>query len=173
MSQAVTEFLVTTAQVGVALAGFSGLIAAIRTASPEGWHPRDIWSLAWMLGTSMGALMFALLPMWLSLFDWSDARVYRLASAILALYTFVLAGVLARAGRRLTRNGYPPRVPLFPFVLVSLMLVSASAATIGALGGWGDALVAVYAGCIVALLLASVLVLAIFLVLLARMARIG
>jgi hypothetical protein len=169
--QAVTEFLVTTAQVGVALAGFSGLIAAIRTASPEGWHPRDIWSLAWMLGTSMGALMLALLPMWLSLFDWPDARVYRIASAIAGLYTFVLVGVLARAGRRLTRNGYPPRVKFFPFLLTSVLFVAASAAAIGALGGWGDALVAAYAGVIVALLLDSVLVLAIFLVLLARLAR--
>ena len=171
MSRDVTEFLVTTAQVGVALAGFSGLIAAIRTAAPEGWHPRDIWSLAWMLGTSMGALMFALLPMWLSLFDWPEANVYRLSSAALGLYALVLVSVLARAGRRLTREGFPPRVPLFPLVLVSLMGVAAGAGWGGALGAWGDSLVAVYAGCIVALLLASVLVLAIFLVLLARLTR--
>lgn len=171
MSQGVDEFLALTAQVGVALAGFSGLVAAIRATSPEGWHPRDIWSLTWMLGTSMGALMFALLPMWLGLFGWPEGRVYAFASALLCVYTFAIVGVQVRAGRKLTRAGFPPRVPFFPFTLTSLLTVAAIAATVGALGGWGDALVAAYAGCILALLLASVLVLAIFLVLLARSTR--
>jgi hypothetical protein len=57
------DLLIAIAQIAVALAGFSGLIAAIRTAAPDGWHPRDIWSLSWMLGASIGALILALLPL--------------------------------------------------------------------------------------------------------------
>jgi hypothetical protein len=171
MSQAVDGFLALAAQVGVALAGFSGLVAAIRATAPEGWHPRDIWSLAWMLGTSMGALMFALLPMWLALFEWNDTGMHRLASALLAAYTLLLLFVQVRSGRRLTRTGFPPRVPFFPFALTSLLACAAIASTLGALGAWGQATAAVYAGSILALLLASVLVLAIFVVLLARATR--
>lgn len=64
----IADFLTTIAQVAVSLAGFSDLIAAIRTAAPEGWQPRDTWSLSWMLGASIGALILALLPQWLTLF---------------------------------------------------------------------------------------------------------
>ncbi|KGQ19007.1 hypothetical protein LF41_97 [Lysobacter dokdonensis DS-58] len=167
----VADFLLAIAQLGVALAGFSGLIAAIRTTSPDGWHPRDIWSLSWMLGTSIGALVLALLPLWLSLFDLAQPLVYQLSSVVACVHTLALVAVQVRAGRRLTREGFPPRVPFFPFALVSLLTLAGLAAGIGALGGWGAALVPVYAGCLLALLLASVLVLAIFLVLLARAAR--
>ena len=79
------ELLIAIAQIAVALAGFSGLIAAIRTAAPEGWHPRDVWSLSWMLGASIGALLFALLPAWLALFGMDEAGVYRIASALVCV----------------------------------------------------------------------------------------
>jgi hypothetical protein len=42
-------FLLAIAQIAVTLAGFSGLVVAIRGAPPTAWHPRDIWSLSWML----------------------------------------------------------------------------------------------------------------------------
>jgi len=167
----VADFLLAIAQLGVALAGFSGLIAAIRTTSSEGWHPRDIWSLTWMLGTSIGALMLALLPLWLSLFEGWDRVAWRASSAFACVYVLLLVAVQLRASRRLTRNGFPPRVPLFPFALTALLAIAGVAAGIGAFGGWGRALVPVYAGCLVALLLAAVIVLAIFLVLLAQAAR--
>ena len=109
------SLLLAITQVAVAIAGFSGLIAAIRTAAPEGWHPRDIWSLSWMLGASVGALVLGLLPLWLG------------------LCTLALGA--------------------------------------GAAGLLGDALVGTYVGSLVALLVASVSVLAVFLVLLARLAQ--
>lgn len=162
------DVLIAIAQIGVALAGFSGLIAAIRTTAPEGWHPRDPWSLSWMLATSIGALMLALLPLWLGLFPWTTERVFRISCGATCLYTGVLVIARAIAGRRLTRAGYPPRVPYFPLALTCLLSLAAIASGLGALGLLGDAIVPVFAGCLFILLLASVLVLAIFLILLAR-----
>lgn len=101
----VEDLLIAITQVAAAIAGFSGLIAAIRTASHDGWHPRDIWSLSWMLGASIGAL--------------------------------VLGG-------------------------------SAVAAAAAAAGWLPRSVIPVYVGCLIALLIASVLVLTIFLMLLAR-----
>ena len=167
----VADFLLAIAQLGVALAGFSGLIAAIRTTSPEGWHPRDIWSLSWMLGTSIGAFVLALLPLWLSMFDWALDVVYRIASSIACVFTLSLVAIQVRTGRRMTRNGFPPRVPFFPFALASLLSIAGVALGIGATGAWGRSLMAAYAGGLIALLLASTMVLAIFLILLARHAH--
>jgi len=167
----IADFLTTIAQVAVSLAGFSGLIAAIRTASPDGWHPRDIWSLSWMLGASIGALILALLPLWLTLFHWPDDLVYRASSAVASVYIGTFVCVMVWAGRRLTAGGHPPRVPIFPTAIALLLGFSALATAAGA-AGWLDGTVApVYVGSLIALLVASVLVLAVFLVLLARIAQ--
>lgn len=162
------NLLIAITQVAAAIAGFSGLIAAIRSASPDGWHPRDIWSLSWMLGASIGALVLGLLPLWLTLFDWSDALVYRASSAVASLYIGALVCVLVWTGRRLTRRGYPPRIPVFPSAIALVLGVSAVAAAAAAAGWSPRSVIAVYVGSLIALLVASVLVLAIFLMLLAR-----
>jgi len=170
---AASELLLAISQLAVALAGFSGLIAAIRTASPDGWHPRDIWSLSWMLGASIGALALALLPLWLELFGGSDESVYRISSAVAALGIGTFVVVMAWTGRRLTRAGHPPRVPYFPAAIV-LLLGTASVVTAAGAAGWlRGSIVAAYVGTLIALLLASAFVLAVFLVLLARMTRHG
>ena len=164
----IADFLTTIAQVAVSLAGFSGLIAAIRTASPDGWHPRDIWSLSWMLGASIGALILALLPLWLSLFGWSGDLVYRASSAVAFIYIGSFVGAMVWMGRRLTARGHPPRVRVFPSAIALLLGCSALATAAGA-AGWLDGTVGpVFVGSLIALLVASVLTLAVFLVLLAR-----
>lgn len=165
------ELLIAIAQIAVALAGFSGLIAAIRTAAPEGWHPRDIWSLSWMLGASIGALVLALLPLWLALFGWSEELVYRVSSAFAFLYIGTFVCVMAWAGRRLTLKGHPPRVPFFPTSIALLLGVAAAVAGVGAAGWWREWVAPCYVGTLIALLIASALVLAVFLILLARLAQ--
>jgi len=163
-----TDLLLAISQLAVALAGFSGLIAAIRTAAPDGWYPRDIWSLSWMLGASIGALVLSL---WLDLFDWSDETVYRISSAVAAVCIGCFVGVMAWTGRRLTRAGFPPRVRYFPATIVLLLGLASIVMAVGAVGGLRGSITAAYVGTLIALLLASVLVLAVFLVLLARMTQ--
>jgi hypothetical protein len=165
------DLLIAIAQVAVALAGFSGLIAAIRTAAPDGWYPRDIWSLSWMLGASIGALILALLPLWLSLFHWPDDVVYRASSAVAFLSIGTFVGVMVWTGRLLTLRGHPPRVPYFPVAITLLLGSSAGAAGAGAAGWLHESVVAAYVGSLIALLVASVLVLAVFLILLARLTQ--
>jgi hypothetical protein len=166
-----SDLLLAISQLAVALAGFSGLIAAIRTAAPGGWYPRDIWSLSWMLGASIGALVLSLLPLWLGLFAWSDETVCRVACLVAAVTIGSFVGVMAWTGRRLTRAGHPPRVRYFPATIVLLLGLASIVMAAGAAGGLGRSIVAAYVGTLIALLLASVLVLAVFLVLLARMTQ--
>ncbi len=166
-----SDLLLAISQLAVALAGFSGLIAAVRTAGPDGWYPRDIWSLSWMLGASIGALVLSLLPLWLALFAWPDGTVYRISSAVAAVSIGTLVGVMALTGRRLTRAGFPPRVRYFPATIVVLLGLASVVMAVGAAGGLRGWVTAAYVGTLIALLLASALVLAVFLVLLARMTR--
>ena len=166
-----SDLLLAISQLAVALAGFSGLIAAIRTAAPDGWYPRDIWSLSWMLGASIGALVLSLLPLWLALFAWPDETVYRVSSAVAAVTIGSFVSVMAWTGRRLTRAGHPPRVRYFPVTIVFLLGLASIVMAAAAAGGLRESIVAAYVGTLIALLLASVLVLAVFLVLLARMTQ--
>ena len=162
------DLLIAVTQTAVAIAGFSGLIAAIRTAAPDGWHPRDIWSLAWMLGASIGALVLAFLPLWLMLLPWADDLAYRASSALAFLYIATFVVVMVATGRRLTRRGYPPRIPVFPAAVTLVLGVLALAVAVGAAGLLGPSIQLVYVGSLIALLVVSILALAIFLVLLAR-----
>jgi len=166
-----SDLLIAIAQIAVALAGFSGLVAAIRTAAPEGWHPRDIWSLFWMFGASIGALVLALLPLWLMLFEWPQEVVFRASSAIAFLYITALVSAMVGTGLRLTRRGFPPRIRWFPSTVVGLLIASAIAVAAGAAGWLHGAVVAAYAGTLLALLLVSAMVLAVFLILLARLTQ--
>lgn len=167
----ISDILIAIAQIAVALAGFSGLVAAIRTASPEGWHPRDIWSLFWMFGASIGALILALLPLWLALFNWPEELVYRASSVVASLYIGTFAWVMVRTGMRLTRRGYPPRIPWFPSTVALLLIVSSLCVAAGAVGWLHASVIPAYVGSLIALLLVSALVLAVFLILLARLTQ--
>ena len=165
-----TDLLLALAQIAVSLAGFSGLIAALRTATSD-WHPRDIWSLSWMLGTSIGALMLALLPVWLVLAGVEEGAAFRAASGVACVYLGLLLTAMSIAGRRLTRRGYPPRVPYFPPMLF-LLLGLAAAVDAWAVADVSTQLrVAAYVGSLILLLLAALLALCVFLVLLARTTR--
>jgi peptidoglycan/LPS O-acetylase OafA/YrhL len=165
------DILIAITQISVALAGFSGLIAAIRTTAPEGWHPRDIWSLTWMLGSSIGALMLAFLPLWLALFGGSDQAIFQTSSVFAFFYTGILVCVMTWTGRRLTKKGYPPRVPFFPTAIAFLLGVPTVLAGVVALGWLADWAVPIYVGTLLVLLVASSLVLAVFLIILARSAQ--
>jgi len=167
--QTANDLLVAIAQIGVSLAGFSGLIAALRATTGE-WHPRDIWSLSWMLGSSVGALLLALLPLWLALAEGPTQEVFRIACAIAAACLGGFALAMSLAGRRLARRGFPRRVPGVPAALFLLLACAAIVDALGAMGRLGDWLAFAYVGSLLALLVAAVLALCVFLILLARTA---
>ncbi len=105
-------FLLAVAQIAVTLAGFSGLVVAIRGAPPTAWHPRDIWSLSWMFGTSLGALFIALLPLLLALFRLRDGLVWTVASLAMCAFMIFFSVAMSLSGRRLTRLGTSASCPL-------------------------------------------------------------
>jgi hypothetical protein len=163
------ELLLSLAEIAVALAGFSGLIVAIRATATDGWHPRDVWSLSWMMGASVGALFLALFPLWLTGFGLAELIAYRVSGAVASVYCGVFLVLMTSIGRMLARRGYPRRIPFFPTAMVSLLGVALAAVVAVAAGLTPPTRMhGFYTGGLVALLLVASLALAVFLVLLAR-----
>src|SRR5438045_2664940 len=128
------QFLLTIAQIAVTLAGFSGLVVAIRGAPSRAWHARDIWSLTWMFGTSFGALFLSLLPLLLAAFRLRDELIWTSATFVLSVFVIVFSTAMLIWGRRLTKEGHPPRVRFFPAVALLLLVGSGVFAGLAALG---------------------------------------
>lgn len=164
-------FLLAISQIAVALAGFSGLVVATRGASPTGWHPRDIWSLSWMFGASIGALFMALLPMLLSFFRLPEETVWTIANLVMGASMVIFALAMAFSGRRLTRLGHRPRVRYFPAAATLLILICGCLAGVGGLGMFRQVRIGFFVLGLIVCLLVSALALVVFLVILARAAE--
>lgn len=161
-------FLLAIAQIAVTLAGFSGLVVAIRGAPSSAWHPRDIWSLSWMFGTSLGALFMALLPLLFAFFRLRDGLVWTLASLAMCAFMIVFGVAMALSGRRLTRLGHRPRVRYFPMAATFLLLICGCLSGLGGTGIFPHMTIGFFAFGLIACLLVSALSLVVFLVVLAR-----
>lgn len=162
------ESLLGLAGVAVSLAGFSGLVVAIRTSASARWQPRDIWSLGWMLGASMGALFLALLPVLLSSFSWPEERIWTVASCAMALFMIALSTLLAVYDRRLSRHRHPARVRYFPSLALCLFLGCGGLALASAAGWPPELRAGVFMLGLFVSLLVSALALVVFLIILAR-----
>lgn len=163
-------FLLAIAQIAVTLAGFSGLVVAIRGASPTAWHPRDIWSLSWMFGTSFGALFLALLPLLFASFRLAEGQAWAVADLVMSAFMIVFSIAMTLSGRRLTRAGHPPRVASFPMAATLLLLSCGCLSALGGAGIFPALRIGFFAFGLIACLLVSALSLVVFLVLLARAA---
>jgi hypothetical protein len=111
------------AEVSIAFAGFSAVIAIIRRAGAGAWLPQEIIGLWAMLGASVGSLFFSLLPLPLYHLGISDPSLWTVCSASLAVYVltfYVLAlrAVSRHGSRRPRLTRVMNHFPLFIFVLL-------------------------------------------------------
>jgi len=163
-------FLLGIAQIAVTLAGFSGLVVAIRGAPPSSWHPRDIWSLSWMFGTSLGALFLALLPLLLARLQLGEAVIWTAANLAISIFVIGFGITMIFSGRRLTRSGHRPRVRFFPPAATVVLLLCGLLSGLGAFGLFTQLRTGVFVLGLIACLFVSALSLVVFLVVLARAA---
>lgn len=105
------------AEVGVALAGFSGVAAAIAGSSPTGLLPRQRIGFWMVLFCGLSAMIWALLPQALWNFSISEPLVWR--SLCFAEAPFVAIAVVApwRYHKALERTGHPSQYPHLYWVL--------------------------------------------------------
>jgi len=68
--------LYTFAQVATTLAGFSGLVVVFRVRGTQAWTASELRTFWFLLGYSFLVLFFSLLPVPLSLANWSQDAVW-------------------------------------------------------------------------------------------------
>jgi hypothetical protein len=88
------DFLIALAQIGVAIAGFSGIVAVVGARSAGQWRPDDRLRLAFLLVCSLTVVFFSLLPFAMTALHLPDTVLWRSTSGLLAVW-LVLANILA------------------------------------------------------------------------------
>lgn len=119
------DSLLVFGEIGVALAGFSGITVAIGRRAQGHWDEVDRNRLQDLLIASLGAACFAILPIVLTKSGMTDGLALRFCSAVFALYLLVAAATILRGGGG--RLGYAAWILMIPMVLVIAMLGLAAA----------------------------------------------
>ncbi len=73
------------AEVGIALAGFTGLVVVLGRRAHGDWTPAERTQLAILLQTSLAAVFFALLPLLIPRLPFPETAAWRTLTGILAL----------------------------------------------------------------------------------------
>ena len=94
-----SDVLAIIAEIGAALAGFSGIVVALRQRSAEGWPVAEVLRLRFMLYMSVFTFLFALLPFAPFYLGAPSAFTWRLSSLALALAFGALLVVYAARAR--------------------------------------------------------------------------
>ena len=120
------SILQTMAEVSVALAGFTGVVAAFGQRR-EQWSATDTLRFRVMLGTSLSALGFSILPFAVHHMGAEPTATWGISSAILAGFFVIMVLVDTRRMRQLgaTKDAaFRMWVPLLGFSLASVAIVS-------------------------------------------------
>lgn len=121
-------FLLTVAQIGLALAGITSIIALLRHTGQE-WLPQDILGMRTVLELSFATVFFALLPFPLQHTFIHENTVWKIASLILLLFFLSYISIFMYRVSMMKKGGAPPRRPIaiivsavitFFFVMIQL-----------------------------------------------------
>lgn len=120
------------AQAAITLAGFSGLVAMIRSGPVYSWHPRVRLAFWLTLDWSVAAIFFSALPSILSPFGVTN---WVLPCVLVAAFLVLAVIVMLWVHLRMTRQGYPTqsRVLWVPTMLIPLF---GAGCAIGSVAGW-------------------------------------
>ena len=116
------------AEIGVAIAGFSGIVAVFGARSAGQWTPEDRLRLAFLLVCSLTVVFFSLLPFPMTALHLPVKALWRTASGLLAIW-LILANFLAL--RSIARAQY--RFQSKPRVWLKVVVRIGDAAAVGLL----------------------------------------
>ncbi len=124
------DVLYTLAQVGVTLAGFSGVVVAFRVRGAHQWTSTELRILWFLIGDSFLVLLFSLIPIPMAMAGWSDAAVWGVCSAVLGTW-FLGANILYLVGDARDRAAnrlviVPIITPIFHVIMVVSFLMGAT-----------------------------------------------
>jgi hypothetical protein len=92
------SFLTTTAEIAIAIAGFSGLVAVLGRRGQGEWSLADVFRMNLLLRSSFGSVLFCLLPVILFSAAVAETTVWVVSSAGQLV---VVVGSMARGVRKI------------------------------------------------------------------------
>jgi hypothetical protein len=134
------ENLRTLAEVAIALAGFTGVVAVLGRRASGAWPPLDLLRLHMLLATSVGVLMLSFIPALLEALNISGTSLWQIANFIQLVIHSAGLVVLAGRVRKLDASQWPRVERLWTLILIpiSLSLILAQLLNVlGALAGIG------------------------------------
>ncbi len=127
------------AEIGIALAGFSGVAAAIAGRSPAGLAPRQRPGFWTVLAAGFSLAILALLPRAIANFGVPEPAVWRVLCLGVSPGFVLLWVLLWRNHRQLERSGHPAYAPrAYPIggVIAAALSLGLVLAALGALPGF-------------------------------------
>jgi hypothetical protein len=121
------DTLHTIAEVGIAITGFAGIVAAIRSRDDVSSRPSAADPLAGLLGASLGTVLFCFVPEWIHAATASPDAVWRASLAIYGFYRLVYIGLVLKALRRGAGDRATPRWIVLPGLLLGVLHLVAAA----------------------------------------------
>ena len=119
----IEDALLTIAEIALVFAGFTSLIVVIRGPGRGQWRPIERIAMWLMVGWSLAALFFSLLPVLLFHFGASPAALWGISSGALGLFILGFVSVMLRRLRRTQAKPMLPRAGRVFQVLVPLVVV--------------------------------------------------
>jgi hypothetical protein len=127
------DALAGVAQLGLGLAGFSG-IGLVLTRRAGRLETFELYRLGIMLGTAVGAMFLSLLPIAVAQFGAGGGAVCRLSAAIMAAYSVAFAGYFWYVLRYFRRTVPEIIGPVASRAVLALHVANAALQAISALG---------------------------------------
>ncbi len=129
------DLLLTYAEVAVALAGFSGIVAAFRQ-NRDAPSPFDVNSVRFVLEVSLTAILFSVVPGVLQAFSIPESAAFRIAAFALTGALLVLYVTQARRRQRVAdQHGFAPRAIRGRPLLLTIYLAITGGLALSGLSG--------------------------------------
>jgi hypothetical protein len=118
------SMLFTLANIGIVIAGFSGVVAAFHLPETRTWSTTEIRVLWLLLGDSLLVVFFSLIPVPMSLANLSESTIWGFSSAILGSW-FIIGFLLAIRGEiKDRRAGQLVIVPVITPILYVVSIIA-------------------------------------------------
>ena len=129
-----SDVLTILAEIFVAFAGFTGIVAALGHRSEGKWRPVDVVRFQTLLKTSLAGLMFSVVPFGFHYFGVAEAITWGLGSALLAVCVVYLLVTTIQKQKKLRATEDPDFVPGVRLILVFLSVPVVATQVLNAIG---------------------------------------
>jgi len=116
--------LTSIIEVGIATAGFSGIVAVLGGRSQGEWRAGDVGRISLLLQGSFAAVLFSFLPLTLEGAGVSETTLWRISSASIAMYSALSTPRSIRRVREISEADPSVRLRLFLVSSLVLLIVS-------------------------------------------------